>query len=278
MEILVAKEAGFCFGVKRAIDLALKTNEDQIKFNTFGEIIHNKQVVSMLDDLGIHAIEDLKSIQYNTIFIRSHGVPKKFYEEAQALGLQIIDGTCPYVKKIHKLAEKYSQLGYAIIIIGDENHPEVMGIKGWSEGPVYVVNSKEAVSSIPKEIKKACVVAQTTITEEKWEQVLSEVQTHIIDLVIENTICEATRVRQQAAEELSRDVDMMLVIGGKHSSNSIKLYEVCKKNCKNTYHIETINEIQMINFVNCDKIGITAGASTPDWIINEILNALKQMH
>lgn len=108
MEILVAKEAGFCFGVKRAIDLALKTNEDQIKFNTFGEIIHNKQVVSMLDDLGIHAIEDLKSIQYNTIFIRSHGVPKKFYEEAQALGLQIIDGTCPYVKKIHKLAEKYS--------------------------------------------------------------------------------------------------------------------------------------------------------------------------
>lgn len=278
MKIYIAKEAGFCFGVKRAIDLALKTSEEQIQFNTFGEIIHNKQVVSKLQEKGINPIEDLDSAQYGTVFIRSHGVSKNFYEEAEALGLEIIEGTCPYVKKIHKLAEKYSQLGYAIIIVGDVNHPEVVGIQGWAEGQVYVVNSKEEAAKLPMNIEKACIVAQTTITGEKWEQVLSEVQLHIKDLVIENTICEATRVRQKAAEELSKEMDMMLVIGGKHSSNSIKLYEICKKHCKNTYHIETISEIQMINFGNCDKIGITAGASTPEWIINEILNALKQMH
>ncbi len=278
MEIYIAKEAGFCFGVKRAIDLALKTSNEEVKFNTFGEIIHNKQVVSKLQEQGINPIEDLREAQYENIFVRSHGVPKKFYEEAEALGLHIIEGTCPYVKKIHKLAEKYSQLGYTIIIVGDVNHPEVVGIQGWAEGIIYVVNSKEEAENLPKNIEKACIVAQTTITGEKWEQVLSEVQLHINDLIIENTICEATRVRQLAAEELSKEVDMMLVIGGKHSSNSIKLYEVCKKHCKNTYHIETINEIQMINFGNCDKIGITAGASTPDWIINEILNALKKMH
>lgn len=278
MKIYIAKEAGFCFGVKRAIDLALKTSEEQVQFNTYGEIIHNKQVVSKLQEMGINPVEDIDEVEYNSIFVRSHGVPKAFYEAAEAKGLKIIEGTCPYVKKIHKLAEQYSHLGYAIIVVGDENHPEVVGIKGWAEGPVYVINSKEEAANLPKNIEKACVVAQTTITGEKWEQVLSEVQLHIKELIVENTICEATRVRQQAAEELSKEVDMMLVIGGKHSSNSVKLYEVCKKHCKNTYHIETISEIQMINFKNCDKIGITAGASTPDWIINEILNALKKMH
>lgn len=277
MEILLAKEAGFCFGVKRALDLCMKTHDEGTEFVTYGELIHNKQVVSDLMKMGISPVEQLEDVNDQAVLIRSHGVPKGLYEEAQDKEIPIIDGTCPYVRKIQKLAEKYSALGYDIIIVGDKSHPEVIGISGWSTGPVHVLASAEEANNLPQ-IDKGCIVAQTTITEAKWQEVLNASKTRVNELVVHNTICEATRVRQESADELSKEVDLMLVIGGKHSSNSKKLYEVCIKNCKKTYHIETLIEIEMINFSNCDKIGITAGASTPDGIINEIINALKNMH
>lgn len=277
MEILLAKEAGFCFGVKRALDLCMKTHDEGTEFVTYGELIHNKQVVSDLMEMGISPVEQLEDVNDQAVLIRSHGVPKGLYEEAQDKEIPIIDGTCPYVRKIQKLAEKYSALGYDIIIVGDKSHPEVIGISGWSTGPVHVLASAEEADNLPR-IEKGCIVAQTTITEAKWQEVLNASKTRVNELVVHNTICEATRVRQESADELSKEVDLMLVIGGKHSSNSKKLYEVCIKNCKKTYHIETLIEIEMINFSNCDKIGITAGASTPDGIINEIINALKNMH
>lgn len=277
MEIILAKEAGFCFGVKRAIELSMKTHEQGISFATFGEIIHNTQVVRSLEDLGIYAVDALDQLEGKSVLIRSHGVPKRLYEEAEEIGVHVIDGTCPYVRKIQNIAAKCSQNGWELIIVGDKTHPEVIGISGWSTMPVHVLNSEQEALALPN-IKKACIVAQTTITESKWNEVLSAVQTRVEELNISNTICEATKERQRSAEELSKEVDLMLVIGGKHSSNSKKLLEVCLKNCKKSYHIETLEEIQMINFSNCDKIGITAGASTPDWIINEIINALKKMH
>lgn len=277
MEIILAKEAGFCFGVKRAIDMSMKTHEKGISFATFGELIHNKQVVRSLEDLGIHAVESLDDLNGKSVLIRSHGIPKYLYEEAKVRGIKTIDGTCPYVKKIQNIAAKYSSEGYAIIIVGDPEHPEVIGVSGWSVGPVYVVHSVAEAQALPH-IEKACIVSQATLTMKKWQDVLSVVQTRVDELVENNTICEATRERQSSAEELSQQVDLMLIIGGKHSSNTIKLLEVCQRHCKNSYHIETLEEIQMINFSNCDKIGITAGASTPDWIINEVINALQTMH
>lgn len=277
MEIILAKEAGFCFGVKRAIDMSMKTHEKGISFATFGELIHNKQVVRSLEDLGIYAVESFDDLAGKAVLIRSHGIPKNLYEEAKELGIRTIDGTCPYVKKIQNLAAKYSSEGYTIIIVGDPEHPEVIGVSGWSNGPVYVVHSVEEAEALPH-INKACIVSQATLTMKKWQDVLSVVQTRVDELVENNTICEATRERQSSAEELSQQVDLMLIIGGKHSSNTIKLLEVCQRHCKNSYHIETLEEIQMINFSNCDKIGITAGASTPDWIINEVINALQTMH
>ncbi len=277
MEIILAKEAGFCFGVKRAIDLCVKSHDDGISFVTFGEIIHNKQVVSSLEKMGIHAVESFDNLDKQDVLIRSHGISKALYEEAKNKGVQLIDGTCPYVKKIQNIAAKYSAEGYEIIIVGDKDHPEVIGVSGWSQTPVHVVYSAEETTSL-NFIKKACIVAQATITESKWNEVMSAAQSKVQELLVFNTICEATRERQASADKISKEVDVMLIIGGKHSSNTKKLLEVCEKNCKKAYHIETIIEIEQINFENCDKIGITAGASTPDWIINEILNALKKMH
>lgn len=277
MEILLAREAGFCFGVKRAIDMSTKTRNKGIDFSTFGELIHNKQVVKSLEEMGINAVDALEDAKGSTVLIRSHGVAKHIYDEAKAKGIKTIDGTCPYVKKIQNLAARHSAEGYEVIIVGDKEHPEVIGVSGWSTSPVHVVYSVEEAEALPL-IEKAIIVSQATLTMKKWVSVLEVVETKVSDLIAENTICEATRERQSSAEELSQQVDMMIVIGGKHSSNTIKLLEVCKRHCKNSYHIETKDEIQSLNFSNCDKIGITAGASTPDYIINEVIHALKNMH
>lgn len=277
MEILLAREAGFCFGVKRAIDMSTKTRNKGIDFSTFGELIHNKQVVKSLEEMGINAVDALEDAKGSTVLIRSHGVAKHIYDEAKAKGIKTIDGTCPYVKKIQNLAARHSAEGYEVIIVGDKEHPEVIGVSGWSTSPVHVVYSVEEAEALPL-IEKAIIVSQATLTMKKWASVLEVVETKVSDLIAENTICEATRERQSSAEELSQQVDMMIVIGGKHSSNTIKLLEVCKRHCKNSYHIETKDEIQSLNFSNCDKIGITAGASTPDYIINEVIHALKNMH
>lgn len=277
MEILLAKEAGFCFGVKRAIDMSMKTRDKGVQFSTFGELIHNKQVVKSLEELGINAVETLEDAKGSTVLIRSHGVAKHIYEEAKSKGIKTIDGTCPYVKKIQNLAARHSAEGFDVIIVGDKTHPEVIGVSGWSTGPVHVVYSIEEAESLPH-LEKAILVSQATLTMKKWEAISEVVRTKVNNLIEENTICEATRERQSSAEELSQQVDMMIVIGGLHSSNTIKLLEVCKRHCKNSYHIETKDEIKSLNFANCDKIGITAGASTPDYIINEVIHALKHMH
>lgn len=283
MNIRIASASGFCFGVKRALDLALEAGKAPGGAVTYGELIHNRDVVAMLDRQGIKVIEDLKDAGDKTVVIRSHGVAKAFHDEASALGLTLVDGTCPFVSKIHRLVDGFSRDGAAVMIAGTATHPEVAGIAGWCHGPVYAVDSLEALFEWEKQHLSAdgyfnaplMLVAQTTLRLSLWQDLYERLSSRATLLVAQNTICKATSERQASAETLSAEVDCMLVIGGPHSSNTKKLYEICKKNCENTYFIESSADLQMINLLNCDNIGITAGASTPDWVIDEILNQLK---
>jgi len=273
-KIILADSAGFCFGVKRAVEIALSMKE---KYNnaiyTLGPLIHNNDVVNFLKDNLIFPIEldNIDSLKENdTIIIRSHGISEKALNILKKNRLNIIDATCPYVEKIHVMVKKHYDLGYQVIIVGDKKHPEVIGINGWCNDSAIIVNSDVDIGDISD---KVCVVAQTTERQTTWEEILTKIIKISKEIVVFNTICSATEVRQKSAEELSTKVDAMVVIGGLNSSNTTKLYEICKKNCENTVHVENLLGITdtFINDKNIKSIGVTAGASTPDWIIKEIM-------
>lgn len=280
-EVILATHAGFCFGVKRAVDEAVRLREKYGKdIYTLGPLIHNNDVVYGLSKIGINSItleEAYKLKAGEVIVIRSHGVGKKVLKLLSENGVIIENGTCPYVKNIQQKVEEYYNKGYNIIIVGDENHPEVIGINGWCEDSAII--SKDG-SNIPDLKGKVCVVSQTTEKQGNWELVLSKVITKCKVLVAINTICNATEERQSAANELSKEVDMMLVLGGFNSSNTTKLFEICKKNCEKTYHAEKIDDafLNMISKENINKIGITAGASTPEYVIEEAINKMKKQN
>lgn len=272
--ITLADSAGFCFGVKRAVDTALKMKDKyKSEIYTLGPLIHNNDVVDFLKENLIFPIEldNIDSLKENdTIIIRSHGVSEEALNILKKHKLNIIDATCPYVENIHKKVKKYYDLGYSIIIVGDENHPEVIGINGWCNDSALILKSGDSTFKIPN---KVCVVSQTTERQATWEEVLTKVIKTSKEIVAFNTICSATEVRQKSAEELSTKVDAMVVIGGFNSSNTTKLYEICKKNCENTVHVENLLGIpdEFIKDANFKNIGVTAGASTPDWIIKEAI-------
>jgi (E)-4-hydroxy-3-methyl-but-2-enyl pyrophosphate reductase len=273
-KITLANSAGFCFGVKRAVDTALNIKE---KYNneiyTLGPLIHNNDVVDFLKENLIFPIEldNISSLKENdTIIIRSHGVSEETLDTLKKNKLNVIDATCPYVENIHKKVKKHYDLGYDIIIVGDKNHPEVIGINGWCNDSATILKSGTELGEISN---KVCVVSQTTERQATWEDVLDKVVKTSREIVAFNTICKATEVRQKSAEELSKEVDAMIVIGGFNSSNTTKLYEICKKNCENTVHVENVLGIpsELIEDKNIKNIGITAGASTPEWIIKEAI-------
>lgn len=273
MNVILADKAGFCFGVKRALDTTLNTKENlKSKIYTLGPLIHNNDVVNLLKEKGIEpiTIADVDKLKKDdTIIIRSHGVPLQTIDYLKDRGLNVINTTCPHVANIQIKAKKYYEEGYKIIIVGDENHPEVIGINGWCNNSAII--SKDG-SNIDNLNTKVCVLCQTTEKQENWEKVLTILIKRAKEILAFNTICNATQVRQQTAKKLSKSVDNMVVIGGKNSSNTTKLYEICKNNCKNTIHVENANEIPEHIYKNLDKnIGVTAGASTPDWIIKEAM-------
>lgn len=275
-QILLAKEAGFCFGVKRAVDTALnKKKEYKNKIYTLGPLIHNNDVVNLLEEnniyhIDINGIDNLK--EGDVIIIRSHGISKSILEKLHSKKLNVVDATCPYVTKIQMKVKEYYDLGYGILIVGDKDHPEVIGINGWCNNTAIISKGDELLQNLPKKI---FVVSQTTEKQCNFDKVLDMVSDKCSEVVALNTICNATEVRQKAANDLSKEVDTMVVIGGYNSSNTTKLYEICKKNCKNTIHVENAGEIPM-EFINkANKIGITAGASTPDWIIKEAVLKMK---
>lgn len=275
MEITVAKSAGFCFGVQRAVDSVYKELEENSgKIYTFGPIIHNEQVVEDLNKRGIEVIdtvEQLKEIKEGTVVIRSHGVAKEIYDILEQQKLKIVDATCPFVKKIHNIVLDESNNGKTIIIIGNDNHPEVEGIKGWVNGEVIVINKEEQIEklSLPEQTK-ACIVSQTTFNHNKFKYLVEIIRKKGYDITVVNTICNATHVRQVEAQKISSKVDGMIVIGGKNSSNTQKLYDICRNECENTFYIQTVKDLNLHELKSLKSIGITAGASTPKNIIEEV--------
>ncbi|AOR23611.1 bifunctional 4-hydroxy-3-methylbut-2-enyl diphosphate reductase/30S ribosomal protein S1 [Clostridium taeniosporum] len=276
-EIILAQNAGFCFGVKRAVDEAIKIQKQESrKIYTLGPLIHNNDVVKFLEKNNIYSI-DLENINTlnkdDVIVIRSHGVSKEVLDLLKQNQLKIMDATCPFVTNIQKKVNKYYKLGYTIIILGDANHPEVVGINGWCNNEAIISRNGE----IEEEgFSKVCLVSQTTEKATNWERLLKNISTKAKEVLAFNTICAATDVRQKSTNKLSKEVDTMIVIGGKNSSNTTKLYQISKQNCNNTIHIENVNELpeKFINN-NINKIGITAGASTPDWIIKEVIGIMN---
>ena len=275
--IRVAESAGFCFGVKRAIEMAYEAIGVEPKLYSYGQLIHNKTVTDDLASKGLQIVENLDGLTEGTLLIRSHGVGKALYDEAEAKGLKILDGTCPFVKKIHDIVHDKLAEGLGIIVVGDGTHPEVIGINGWCENAAVILEDEEAAKTkeIPEKEKYA-VVVQTTFRQAKFDKILEILQDRGVNMEVHNTICSATEKRQTEAEELSKTVDKMIVIGGKNSSNTQKLVEICAKNCGNTVHIETICDLVLNNFGKDDKIGITAGASTPPAIIKEVVVTMSE--
>ncbi len=276
MKIIVADNAGYCFGVKRAEDLTKKAlNGSASKVYSYGPLVHNKQAVSALEKEGLITVDDYENIPEGKIIIRSHGIPKMIAEDIQSRNLELVDCTCPYVLSVHKKVEDYSNKGYDIVIVGDSKHPEVIGINGWCQNKAYIINTEEEARSLPR-LKKVCIVSQTTNRLDKFEKLAEIVKAD--EVVLHNTICNATKIRQLSAEEVSKKVDAMVVIGGKNSSNTLKLVEISKRNCKNVFHIETIEDLSLQDMQIFNTIGITAGASTPDWIIKEAVEAMDNLN
>ena len=280
MEIRLAKSAGFCFGVKRAVDQVYTQADSGKKIYTYGPIIHNEEVVKDLEKKGVHVIDEtnLDEVSEGTVIIRSHGVEKAVCERIQERGLECVDATCPFVKRIHKVVEKESAAGKQIVIIGSATHPEVMGIMGWSSTPVVVIETEEeAENFVSENDREICVVSQTTFNYIKFHKIVEKLTKKGYNISVVNTICNATEERQAEAREIAREADVMIVIGGKHSSNTRKLYEICARECEHTYFIQTLADLKLEELPNksVGLVGITAGASTPNNIIEEVQNYVR---
>ena len=288
MEIILAKTAGFCFGVKRAVDTVYNeiTQDSDVEVFTYGPIIHNEEVVDDLNKKGVKVIDESKSLDSylhpndsgKKVIIRSHGVAKKVYDELESYGVEIIDATCPFVKKIHKIVNEESKKNKGIIIIGDKNHPEIVGIKGWSNSEPIILDSVAEAENIKLEPdKEYVIVAQTTFNNIKFKELVEIFRKKDYNIYVYSTICNATEERQKEAKKLASGVDAMIVIGGKNSSNTQKLYNISKKECKNTYYIQTLVDLDLTVIESAKRVGITAGASTPNNIIKEVQNSMAEL-
>lgn len=276
MEIIVAKMAGFCFGVKRAIDIAFQiANEKRKGVYTLGPIIHNPQVVEMLKEKGIIPIEDIKAKKdIRALIIRTHGIPLHLSKEISSMGCEIIDATCPFVKKAQYYAKLLMEEGYQVVILGEKNHPEVKGLMSYANDDVIVVDGK---TPLPKLKSRVGIVVQTTQSLEALKKVLSDAIEHANEIKVYNTICNSTALRLKETEKMARKVDVMLVVGGKNSANTTQLTRLCKSLSVPTHHIETPSEIKKEWIKNAKKLGITAGASTPEWIIKEVEKRIRDI-
>lgn len=277
MKVTLAKQAGFCFGVKRATQIAFEAAGKDQKTFTLGPIIHSPQVVGRLEELGVRALESLDGLEQGTIIIRSHGVEQKEIAEAKRKSLDIIDATCPFVTKAQKYVKSLSDAGYSVVVVGDLDHPEVQGIVSYGGDKVFVVASGSDVKKLPR-MSRIGVVAQTTQSIENLKNVVSECLLRGGEIRVYNTICDATAVRQEEAKELAARVGCMLVIGGFNSANTRRLLEVCIEIQPRTHHIETASEINPEWFDGVEEVGVTAGASTPKWIIDEVMNKIEQLN
>ena len=282
MNVELAKTAGFCFGVKRAVDTVYQQIEQYRgeKIFTYGPIIHNEEVIKDLRNHGVEVLndeEELKTADADVVVIRSHGVAKYIYDILEERGITCVDATCPFVKKIHKIVAEKSAEGSYIVIVGNGEHPEVQGIRGWAGEQVTVVQTPEDAErfELPDKDQKVCIVAQTTFNYNKFKELVEIISKKRYDIVVLNTICNATKERQTEARQIAARVDAMVVIGDKRSSNTQKLFEICKEECLNTYYIQTLDDLDINQLRSVESVGITAGASTPNKIIEEVQNNVR---
>ena len=282
MNVELAKTAGFCFGVKRAVDTVYQQIEQYRgeKIFTYGPIIHNEEVIKDLRSHGVEVLndeEELKTADADVVVIRSHGVAKYIYDILEERGITCVDATCPFVKKIHKIVAEKSAEGSYIVIVGNGEHPEVQGIRGWAGEQVTVVQTPEDAErfELPDKDQKVCIVAQTTFNYNKFKELVEIISKKRYDIVVLNTICNATKERQTEACQIAARVDAMVVIGDKRSSNTQKLFEICKEECLNTYYIQTLDDLDINQLRSVESVGITAGASTPNKIIEEVQNNVR---
>ena len=285
MEVKLAKSAGFCFGVKRAVETVYeqierqKTVRKKLPIYTYGPIIHNEQVVKDLEEKGVKVIgtrEELEALKEGIVVIRSHGIGKDICQLIEEKGLICVDATCPFVKRIHNIVEKESAGGKQILIIGNPGHPEVEGIRGWCSTPAFTVESEEEMKNLQVEYgKEICVVSQTTFNYNKFQDLVEILKKNEYNSIVVNTICNATEERQTEAKEIASEADVMIVIGGAHSSNTRKLYEICSKECAQTCFIQSLADLKLELAKSVRLVGITAGASTPKNIIEEVQSYVR---
>ncbi|AYA99904.1 4-hydroxy-3-methylbut-2-enyl diphosphate reductase [Lachnoanaerobaculum umeaense] len=279
MKVKLAKSAGFCFGVEKAVNTVYEEAKkgDEIVY-TLGPIIHNEEVVKDMKKRGVESvkIEDLDSLPKGTVIIRSHGVSRDIYNFVKQSGHRVVDATCPFVKKIHAIVSVQSGKGNTVVIIGNPEHPEVMGIKGWGDENTYAVENIEQFINLKlKKDKEIIIVAQTTFNHKKFKEIIDKISLLGYDVRCFNTICNATQERQVEAKNIASNVDAMIVIGDKKSSNTGKLVEICQEECRNTVFIQTLEDLDYDALLSVDSVGITAGASTPKHIIEEVQNIVR---
>ena len=276
--VVLAKSAGFCFGVKRAVNMVYEEigkSKENTPIYTYGPIIHNDEVVKDFASKGVTLVKELSELAdlpIGKIIVRSHGISRAEYEEMEQYGFTVVDATCPFVRKIHKIVDEHSRQGEYIIIIGNPNHPEVCGIRGWVNGDdVSIIESKEEAEKFTLfEDKKVCIVSQTTFNYNKFQDLVEIVSKKGYNISVLNTICNATEERQTEARQIAKKVEAMIVIGDKHSSNTQKLFEICNTECEKTYYIQTSKDMDFQLLKSINNVGITAGASTPNNIIEEV--------
>lgn len=281
MEIVLGKTAGFCYGVKNAVSNTEEKLKGYKNLYCLGELVHNGQVIKKLENLGLKVIEELEFTD-NKVIIRAHGISKEVYNKAKQMNIELLDFTCPKVSKIHDIAQEYSDNGYYIFLIGGRKHPETLGTISFCGENSYIIEEEkqimEGINLLEKSnIKNLLIIVQTTFSIEKFNKFIEIIKENVgedIKIDIKNTICSATKIRQEETEKISKEVDCMIIIGGKNSSNTKKLYDIAKKNCVNTFIIETKDEIEKEQIENFDKIGIMAGASTPMESINEVIEKI----
>lgn len=272
IEIISAKRAGFCFGVKRAVDMAFDASKKGDGVFTLGPIIHNPQVVEKLKEAGVQPIDNIKEPFIKTIIIRTHGVPKDISEELEKIGCNVIDATCPFVKKAQQYAKLLKDEGYQVLIVGDKEHPEVKGLMSYAGEDAIIVNKSSKFQSLKKRVG---IIIQTTQPLDVLKDVVSDAVGRVKELKVFNTICNSTDLRLKETRDMAKKVDVMVIVGGKNSANTTQLAELCRSMGVRTYHIETASEINYDWFLNAKKIGISAGASTPDWIIKDVEDKIK---
>ena len=276
MEIVLADVLGFCFGVRRAIQLAEAAAHDGRAVNSLGPLVHNSQETQRLDRVGICTVNDLAELTGDTVVVRAHGARPETFRILEQRGLQIVDATCPFVKSSQHIAQEFDQRGLSLVIVGHPDHPEAQGILGYVSSPAFIITFPEDVARLPEGITPG-VIAQTTVNEQTFLEIIALLTARYPGCEVRNTVCFATRERQEAARRLATQVDAVYVIGGRHSSNTNRLTEICRQVCPNTYLIEIAEEIEPRALQGLQRVGVTAGASTPDWLIDRVVERLWEI-